>query len=250
MTELAAINIFAGIQDSHVCSVAVGRYKRQSQNTVFVSGTCVPLLLQFCLQTGLSRPCSVTSVTGKGAPAGRRLGPQPLPVGAGRPAGHRQLAFTRPPRWAVIPAVGCASLGAAPHRFARGQPVSRTAPGVTSCRPTWACGLGAGRPDHAQTSPSLETGCPRAKRLGRGLHPHQPGISARFACSMPGGQRVGALPGWRLPRPHSWRWGASSFGGAARRSPAGLALPLPHARFFCRLRSEKFAWLPQTPTLL
>lgn len=222
-------------------SDASARHKRQSQNTVFVSGTCVSILLQACLQTGLSRPCSVTSVIGKGTPSGWHLGVQPLPVGAGRPDCHRQLAFTRPTRWSVVPALGCASLGAAPSRFARGQPVSRTAPAVTSCRPTWACGLGAGRPDHAQASPSLETGCPRAKRLGRGLHPHQPIVSARFACSTQGGQRVGALPGWRLPRPHSWRWGASSFGGAARHSPDGIALPLPHARFFCRLRSEKLA---------
>lgn len=205
------------------------RRKQESQNLLFGSCAWVSCLRRAGFQSGLCRSCSLASVTVKGTPSGWHLGVQPLPVGAGRPDCHRQLAFTRPTRWSVVPALGCASLGAALQRSARGQPVSRAAPGVTSCLPTWACGLGAGRPDHAQASPSLETGCPRAERLGRGLHPHQPFVSVRFAHSTAGGQHVGVLPCWRLPHPHSWRWGASSFGGAARRSPGSLALPLPHA---------------------
>jgi hypothetical protein len=229
--EIAGSHVFTRLLSDYDKIDAIIRHKRQSQNAVFVSGSCVCCLPQTCFQTGLSRPCSVTGVTGKGSPVGRRLGPQPLPVGAERPACHCQLAFSLPTLRVVHSSARQAGLGAAPSRFARGQPVSRTAPCVTSWRPTWACGLGAGRPDHAQASPSLETGCPRAKRLGRGLHPHQPSTSARFARSMPGGLRVGALPGWRLPRPHSWRVGASSFGGAARHSPAASLCLCPALDF-------------------
>lgn len=161
---------------------SVGR-KRKTQNSALVARACVCCLPRTCFQSSLSRPCSVTSVTsvtGKGAPSGRRLGPQPLPVGAGRPACHCQLAFPLPTLRVVSSSAWHASLGAAPHRFARGQPVSRTAlRGSPSAYPSaWSRSRStrAGRPTTFRSLRSLhsKTGCPRAELRGGGCTPTSP----------------------------------------------------------------------------
>ena len=126
--NIAGSHVSTGILSGFDRSDAIAGHKRQTQNTVFASGSCVCCLPQPCFQPGLSRPCSVTSVTGKGAPSGRRLGPQPLPVGAGRPACHCQLAFPLPTLRVGSSSARHAGLGAAPQRFALGQPHLEAAP--------------------------------------------------------------------------------------------------------------------------
>jgi hypothetical protein len=228
---------------------AVTRRKHSFQKSVFVVPACVSCLPQTGFQSSFGWPCCVPKCTDWGGlrPTARAA----TPVLTGLDARHELDDL--PSRW-LSASSSIRSLCSLPW----GRPASLCA--RATCFKD--CAERHFVPPDLGLRPRGWTPRPRSGfALARNRLPARGALGAGVAP--PPALRLGALhlldTGWsargrasRLAAPPSsfMALGRQFFRRLGKTLACGFALPLPHARFFCRLRSEKFAWLPQTSTLL